>query len=106
MGVRAFVFRVYVCVRMVCVWYVYMDWGRLDWGRQRTVHDVDDDAELASQSAVVDEAHTACLYQSPVRLLTQCIPVSLPAPSARPYARTHNHACGVAHSNNNGIEQG
>lgn len=44
-------------------------------GRIRTVDDVDDDAELASEGAVVDEAHAAGLDQSPVRLqytLRQC----------------------------------
>jgi hypothetical protein len=40
-------------------------------GQVRTVHHVDDDAELASKRAIVDEAHTAGLYQSPVRLCTQ-----------------------------------
>ena len=37
-------------------------------GRARTVHHVDDDAELASEGTVVDEGHTAGLDQSPVRL--------------------------------------
>jgi hypothetical protein len=38
-------------------------------GRARTVDHVDDDAQLASHGTIVHQAHTAGLYQSPVRLL-------------------------------------